>query len=248
MLTGLSDPLAFRPNPQNLLNNSTGDNDPEASGSEDSSAETTRPNDGIYHPPRLAPTPYIPPTSAKTKKSRQPPQPQALSSLLHADPSQPHVESTSGLGGLTGASQLASSRARYLKHLTEFEEEQFGRIMLGKKEEKRRKRDEGVLSIGGGLSGVGEDGYGGSKSMRAGGLADEFLDVLKESGKSSRGIGTGDGYDELRKRSKRGSVLERSRKSSRPTVDDDSGGLDKKRKRSRFEMERKNVKKRRSSN
>ncbi|KAJ7594343.1 hypothetical protein C8J56DRAFT_1044091 [Mycena floridula] len=236
----LNDPLAFRPNPQNLAN------DAEDSDEEKESGRHTRDQgDGIYRPPRLAPTPYIPSTGAKTKKTRQAPLPQALSSLLHAsDPSQPHVESVSGLGGEASVSQMNSSRARYLKHLEEFEEGQFGRVILGKKEEQRRRRDEGILSMGGGLSGVGEDGSGGRRGMRAGGLEDEFMDVLKDSGRSSRKSAGGDGYEELRNRSKKGSILDRSRSTKKVVIEEDMVSHDKKRKRSRFELEKKNVKRR----
>ncbi|PBK62933.1 hypothetical protein ARMSODRAFT_963780 [Armillaria solidipes] len=229
-----NDPLAFRPNPENLVD----DNDDEVSeGEEEGNDRPMASNDGIYHPPRLAPVPYIP--TSKDKNKKRAPIPTTLNALRHADPTLPYTESTSGLGS-TPSLNNQSSRARYLKRLTEFEEEQFGRVMLSKKEARRRRRDEEALAMGGGLSGVGEEGKG--RVRRGGrGFDDEFADVLRDVDRGGRG---GDGYDELRQRSKRGSVLERSRDSKRESAPMEDDGPMKKRKRSRFEMERKAVKKR----
>ncbi|KAK0210215.1 hypothetical protein DFS33DRAFT_269929 [Desarmillaria ectypa] len=232
-----NDPLAFRPNPGNLID----DNDDEVSEGEEEEGND-RPmtlNDGIYHPPRLAPTPYVP--TSKDKNKKRAPIPTTLSALRDADPTLPYTESTTGLGS-TPSLNNQSSRARYLKRLTEFEEEQFGRVMLSKKEARRRRRDEEALAMGGGLSGVGEEGKG--RVRRGGrGFDDEFADVLRDVDRGGNGRG-GDGYDELRQRSKRGSVLERSRDARRESAVIEDDAPMKKRKRSRFEMERKAVKKR----
>ncbi|KAK0185945.1 hypothetical protein F5146DRAFT_1068611 [Armillaria mellea] len=221
-----NDPLAFRPNPANLVD----DNDDEVSeGEEEGNDRPTATSDGIYHPPRLAPN------------KKRAPVPTTLNALRHADPTLPYTESTSGLGS-TPSLNNQSSRARYLKRLTDFEEDQFGRVMLSKKEARRRRRDEESLAMGGGLSGVGEEGKG--RVRRGGrGFDDEFADVLRDVDRGGSGRG-GDGYDELRQRSKRGSVLERSRDTRRESAPMEDDGLMKKRKRSRFEMERKAVKKR----
>ncbi|KAK0474768.1 hypothetical protein IW261DRAFT_1496983 [Armillaria novae-zelandiae] len=228
-----NDPLAFRPNPGNLVD----DNDDEVSEGEEGNDRPTASNDGIYHPPRLAPMPYI--LTSKDKNKKRAPVPSTLNALRHADPTLPYTESTSGLGS-TPSLNNQSSRARYLKRLTEFEEEQFGRVMLSKKEAQRRRRDEEALAMGGGLSGVGEEGKG--RVRRGGrGFEDEFADVLRDVDRGGRG---GDGYDELRERSKRGSVLERSRNTRRESALMEDDAPMKKRKRSRFEMERKAVKKR----
>ncbi|KAK0458557.1 uncharacterized protein EV420DRAFT_1543100 [Desarmillaria tabescens] len=207
-------------------------------GEEEGNDGPTASSDGIYRPPRLAPTPYIP--TSKDKNKKRAPIPTTLSALRDADPTLPYTESTSGLGS-TPSLNNQSSRARYLKRLTEFEEEQFGRVMLSKKEARRRRRDEEALAMGGGLSGVGEEGKG--RVRRGGrGFDDEFADVLRDV---DRGNGRGgDGYDELRQRSKRGSVLERSRDARRESLPIEDDAPMKKRKRSRFEMERKAVKKR----
>ncbi|KAH7869615.1 uncharacterized protein C8R40DRAFT_1259175 [Lentinula edodes] len=238
----INDPLAFRPNPQNLLDTNVDDkdngNDTGVAHSRNGDSNT----DGIYRPPRVAPMPYVPQTSAKTKRQQRAPIPTSLASVLHTDGSMPHVESTSGLGN-TPSLNNTSSRAKYLKHLTEFEEEQFGRVMMGKKEARRRVRDEEALALGGGLSGLGEEGKG-RRQRTAGGWEDEFGDVLRDVERGSgRGLG-GDGYDELRQRSKRSGVLQRSRENKKRSADSVVADADvpQKRKKSRFERERKGIK------
>lgn len=207
--------------------------------------------DEIYHPPRIAPLPYPSASSshpAKSKKNRSAIPTSLSTSALYSE-STPYQESTSGLATTPSLTQ-SSARASHLQRLTEFEESQFGRVMMGKKEELRRRRDEETMAMGGGLSGVDVDGKSRNNGRRrgAGGLEDEFGDVLRDVGRTKRRDGQGDAYDELRKRGRRGGVLERSRKSLGGGEDEggDGDGGDgedgKKRKRSRFEMERKNVK------
>jgi len=239
------DPLAFRPNPQNLLDANDVDNREDRDGPVHGGNDDNNNADGIYRPPRVAPMPYVPQTSAKTKRQQRAPIPTSLTSVLHTDVSMPHVESTSGLGN-TPSLNHTSSRAKYLKHLTEFEEDQFGRVMMGKKDARRRVRDEESLALGGGLSGLGEEGKG--RRGTASGWEDEFGDVLKDIGRGSgRSLG-GDGYEELRQRGKRGGVLERSREHRKRGADSlaaDEGERPQKRKKSRFEMERKGIKSKR---
>lgn len=191
--------------------------------------------------------PYVPQTSAKTKRQQRAPIPTSLASVLHTDGSTPHVESTSGLGN-TPSLNHTSSRAKYLKHLSEFEEDQFGRVMMGKKDARRRVRDEEALALGGGLSGLGEEGKGGGRRRGgAGGWEDEFGDVLRDVGRGSSHSLGGDGYEELRQRGKRGGVLERSRENKKRGSDSVAadGEMPQKRKKSRFETERKGVKSKR---
>ncbi|KAL0577374.1 hypothetical protein V5O48_004626 [Marasmius crinis-equi] len=248
----VNDPLAFRPNPQNLANGDNEDDNEDDSGDEDEDEENENtPTDGIYRPPKIAPTPYLPQatTTAKSKKERERagPIPTSLATILHNDGTTPHAESSSGLGGAPAFNML-SSRARHLKDLTEFEENQFGRVMMGKKEAKRRARDERDLALGGGLAGVGEEGKGGRRRGTAGGWEDEFGDVLRDVGRASQPGGV-DAYDELRRKGKKAGALERSRDTQRKrkaVAFEDGGhgeGGDGKRKRSRFESERKNIKK-----
>lgn len=235
------DPLAFRPNPQNLM---ASDQTP---GSEDEASyrnnqDRTGPviDDGIYHPPRVAPVPYTAKSKSQLRKER-PPLPSALFSLT-SDPSRPHIESTSGLGSTP---LLASGRAAHLKKLNEFEENNFSRIIMKKSDAKRRARDEEDLALGGSLGGAAKG------RRRAGGLEDEFGDVLRSVERASYGGpggGKGDGYDELRNRGKRGDLLERSRRDGPRKRDNPFGQVDDSQpsgraKRSRFELETKVSKK-----
>jgi U3 small nucleolar ribonucleoprotein protein LCP5 len=204
--------------------------DKEGDKEEDESARN-----GIYRPPKLAPVPYTEPSKSKEKdRTRKGPVPGALTSLAHLDPSMPHMESTSGLGSTPA---LMSRRAKELERMTEFEEENFTRLVMKKKDMKRRKQDEADLALGGsGMSG---------RHGRGGGLEDEFGDVLRSVGRNRGGI-VGDGYEELRQKGKKATVLERSRVRGRDDLVDGDEGL-KQRKRSRFEKEVKASKRRASA-
>jgi U3 small nucleolar ribonucleoprotein protein LCP5 len=157
--------------------------------------------DGIYRPPKLAPAPY---PVASTKNTRNViPAPNALATLAYLDATQPHAESASGLGG--NASGInGSRRAREIARMTEFEEENFTRLVMNKKEAKRRARDEADIALGGvGIT----DGR-----RRSDGLAEEFRDVLRSrEGKRKAITSADDGYEQLRQRGKKRAVLERSR-------------------------------------
>lgn len=191
--------------------------------------------DGIYRPPKLAPMPYNELRQSKDK-SRRAPIPSALANLAHLDPSMPYMESTSGLGSTPA---LSSGRARELKRMTEFEEENFTRLVMKKKVARQRALDEADIALGG----------TGAVSRRRGrvpgvGLDDEFGDILKSVGRSKQGV-IGDGYEELRQRGKKEGVLARSRARSRDDAFDDLGeDGPRQRKRSRFEKEVKAAKNR----
>ena len=109
---------------------------------------------------------------------------------------------------------------------------------MKKSDAKRRARDEEDLALGGNLA-------GGGGRRRAGGLADEFGDVLR-SVDSVSGRGQGDGYEELRRKGKKEDVLSRSRRTGGLKRHEEADGGDdepRPRKRSRFELEAKIVKK-----
>ena len=220
-----SDPLAFRPNPQALMDQES------ASEEEGEERDDVHERDGIYRPPKLAPMPYTEPRAEKDK-SRRLPVPSALSTLAHLDPTKPFVESTSGLGSTPA---LMSARARELQRMTEFEEENMTRLVMKKKEARRRKVDEADIALGG-------TGAASSRRGRGGGFEDEFSDILKSVGRSGRGP-VGDGYEELRQRGKKQSALVRARARS-DDMDDIGDDGPKARKRSRFEKEVKAAKKR----
>lgn len=240
-----TDPLAFRPNPQNLLNNQlfgseAEDDEDDADDDRGDAAET---KSGVYRPPKLAPMPYTETRRDKRARADRPP-PTALQSLAYLDPSRPALESTSGLGGDVGM-QSASARVRSVRRMTEYEEENFTRLVMKKKDAKRRLRDEEALAMGG-VPGALAPGRRGRGNV----LDDEFGDVLRVVGRKA-GVGGADAYDELREKGRKKGALERARSASRGRAghEDDGagGGEERKRKRSRFEKDVKSAKKRAGS-
>ncbi|THG96778.1 hypothetical protein EW026_g5118 [Hermanssonia centrifuga] len=226
-----NDPLAFRPNPDNLMNQGMSSED-EGETRED---DGDRGRGGIYRPPKLAAMPYTEPSKNKEKKRRGP-VPSALTSLNHFDPSMPHIESTSGLGSTPA---LMSGRAKELQRMTEFEEENMTRLVMKKRDARRREQDEADIALGG----IG----GSSRGGRGGGLEAEFGDILRSVGRSRGGV-VGDGYEELRQKGKKASVLDRSRTRGRDDALDNLGEDEpRQRKRSRFDKEVKASKKRTSA-
>ncbi|PIL30553.1 hypothetical protein GSI_07253 [Ganoderma sinense ZZ0214-1] len=232
-----NDPLAFRPNPQALMDAGSGS---DGEGSDDDAPADAR--DGIYRPPKLAPMPYTESsTKSKDKSARRAPVPSALAHLAHLDPSKPYTESTSGLGG-GATSAHGSARARELQRMTAFEEENFTRLVMKKRDAKRRTLDEADIALGG--TGMAS---GSRRRVPGVGLEDEFGDIIRSVGRSRQGV-VGDGYEELRQRGKKESVLARSRARSRDDSFDDLGGDGpRQRKRTRFDKEVKAAKKRTSS-
>lgn len=204
------DPLSFRPNPQNLEDHPDG-SDVEGDGED-------KEDDGVYRPPKVAPMPYTEPTSRKDRRMHVP---ATLHTLIHADPSKPHVETTSGLGNMAA---LTSKRARELQEMAEWEEANMTRLVMKKSDAKRRAQDEADIALGG----IGAGG------RRGGGLVDEFDDVLKSVSRDRGGI-TGDGYEELRRRGKKMDVLGRAKARKHDDVSVDESDVPRQRKRSRFE-------------
>lgn len=247
----IDDPLSFRPNPKNFMQ-PNGQEEHSDTEHPISVNDDTTTHDSIYRPPRVAPAPYTESSKSKSK-SRDAPAPRALASLVLSDPSRPHAESTSGMGSTPA---LLSGRANYLKRLNEFEEDNFTRVVMKKTDARRRLRDEEDLALGGDLGAGAGAGAGKGRRPRAGGLEDEFGDVLRSiqrggggGGGVVGGKGIGDGYDELRKRGKKADVLERSRRSDgvrkrggeSEEIDE---GPARSRKRTRFELDTKAAKKR----
>ncbi|KAF5337696.1 hypothetical protein D9611_015014 [Ephemerocybe angulata] len=186
-----NDPLAFKPNPQNLVTTAT-------------TTDLTRMT--IRAGMQMA---------TLSIDLLTLPRPQ--------DPSRPHVESSTGLGGMPS---LASGRAKHLKRITEYEEENFTRLMMKKTDAKRRARDEEDLALG-----------------------DEFGDIFRSVHRVNQ-PGQGDGYDELRKKGKKQDILSRSRddvvgrkRDNVPESDGEEGGGRYMRKRTRFDLEAKSAKK-----
>lgn len=209
--------------------------DAESSGSEgsDISEDDEKPRSGVYRPPKLAPVPYTEDTRSKRDRDRRKPIPTALAQLGQSA-FDPHVESTSGLGNVPA---LQSARAKELARMTEFEEENFTRLVMKKKDEKRRRRDEEDLALGGTGAGLAPGAKG--RGRRGVGLEDEFADVLKSVGRR-RESAVGDGYEELRQRGKKADVLARSRGRGREDVEAEQGP---RRKKGRFEKDQVAMKK-----
>lgn len=163
----------------------------------------------------------MPYTDSKSKKDRRAHVPAALHTLIQVDPSRPHIETTSGLGNMAA---LTSKRARELEEMAEWEEMNMTRLVMKKRDARRRAQDEADIALGG----IGAGG------RRGGSLVDEFHDVLRSASRDRSGI-TGDGYEELRQRGKKMDVLGRAKVRKLDDVSADEGGAPRQRKRSRFE-------------
>ena len=163
----------------------------------------------------------MPYTEPKSKKDRRPHVPATLHTLTHTNPSKPHIETTSGLGNMAA---LTSKRARELQEMAEWEEANMARLVMNRRDARRRTQDEADIALGG----IGAGG------RRGGGLADEFGDVLRSVSRGQSGI-TGDGYEELRQRGKKVDVLSRAKTRKRDDVSTDEVDAPRQRKRSRFE-------------
>ena len=188
--------------------------------------------------------PYIDAAGNETSAAREQRTrvPAALAALGRVDASAPMLETTTGIGA---KATTDSKRARELDHMTRFEEDNMTRLVLGKKDSRRRKRDEEHIALGGRGEAVGK--------RRGGGLEDDFADILR--GGSGRGRGkkskptamVGDGYEELRERGRKQGVLSRSRnRTGASSFGEDAGpSAGSKRKASRFERDVKASKRRR---
>ncbi|WFD00515.1 hypothetical protein MYAM1_003264 [Malassezia yamatoensis] len=185
------DLLTFRPNPkafsttENRQRNDMQDQD------EDDEESTT------YKPPKLAPVLYDPdarPSGKERNRERQPSRNTALlADLTLGMSSNPYETSTAGVGG-GGVRNTGSSRARALQRMQDFEEDNYKRLSMSKKDAKRRRRDEQDVALGGlGLSS--------HKDRIGGGIEEEFGDLLRGRERDARHSARGQGaYDLLEQR------------------------------------------------
>lgn len=177
------DPLAFRPNPQALAE----------------AAAPAEETDGTYRPPKVAPVVYDPDARISRRarnKERLPSRNAALlADLTQSMSENPYETSSGGVGGGAAVGVGGSSRARALRRMEEFEEDNYKRLTLNKRDAKRRRRDEADVALG---------GIGLSQSRIGGGIEEEFGDLLRER---KRG---GDIYQELSKRSRAPRAAERA--------------------------------------
>ena len=95
------------------------------------------------------------------------------------------------------------------------------------------------LALGGDLADYGS----GRRRRRAGGLEDEFGDVLRGVGRGSAHPGATDGYEELRERSKKTDAFSRSRERRKRDTSPVPDEGERMRKRSRFDLDAKATKK-----
>jgi U3 small nucleolar ribonucleoprotein protein LCP5 len=205
------DPLSFRPNIAALTVN--GSSKPAARRSETALLEEEEGTssrdrgDGIYRPPRVAPVVYdgdsTGPGGRKAKQDKRSRNSTLLSELSAGLSSNPYEASSSGIG-VDGTGQNSSSRAKALNRMQAYEEDNFTRLMMSKKDANRRRRDEADVALGGaGLS---------TKRGRVGaGLEEEFGDLLRNKGsfekvkrqgamqraKAGRGDEGGAGWEDL---------------------------------------------------
>lgn len=207
------DPLSFRPNLAALSNN-TGTNDDSRNPETDTKSNRDR-GDGIYRPPRMAPVVYNPEstsaTSRKATKERVAPRNAALLSDLSASMSANPFETSSGGVGVGGGNNASSSaRAKALARMQEYEEDNFTRLIMSKRDAKRRRRDEEDVALGGA-------GRGDKRGRVGAGLEEEFGDLLRNR--------SNDDY----RGSKRSSALQRSRSNQSSGGDDFLNGSSKRR-------------------
>lgn len=178
--------------------NGPGSDDEDGDGSDTSA-------NGVYRPPRVAAMPYRETKVGGNRKERK--APALLSEFATSLTSAPAVESTSGLAVrpvVAGQSSNSTSAMRLaeLTRMREFEEENMTRLVMTKREAKRREEDEEAL-----LMGFGVGGEQRSRSRRQGGFEAELEGVLGDKGYSKSmwdDVGKGLG--------KRDAALDRSRK------------------------------------
>lgn len=205
------DSLAFRPNPDSLVP-SSGRRPAVSSGAGTAAADGDEEEEsGVYRPPKLAPVMYDPDARVSRNarnKDRQPSRNAALLADLSAGmSSNPYETSVGGVGGGAALGSSGSSRARALRRMQEFEEDNYKRLSLSKKDAKRRRRDEQDVALGGlGLSSSG--------NRLGGGVEEEFGDLLRGAERDARRRARGDdrdAYQALQKRAKLPSTMARAK-------------------------------------
>lgn len=198
------DMLSFRPNPESLVPAQVGRSD----ATNEETGDTSAGSGGVYRPPKVAPVIYDPDAHVSRnarKKERQVSRNTALLADLTAGMStNPYETSVGGVGGDGAIGTSGSSRARALRRMQEFEEDNYKRLSLNKKEAKKRRRDEQDVALGG----LGLSSHGGHRL--SGGIEEEFGDLLRGSERDARRRERGDerdAYHVLQKRAKRPNAM-----------------------------------------
>ena len=202
------DMLSFRPNPESLVSAQVGRSDV----TDEETGEPSPAVGGVYRPPKVAPVVYDPDAHVSRnarKKERQVSRNTALLADLTAGMStNPYETSVGGVGGDGAIGTSGSSRARALRRMQEFEEENYKRLALNKKEAKKRRRDEQDVALGG----LGLSSHGGHRL--SGGIEEEFGDLLRGSERDARRRARGDerdAYNALQKRAKRPTAMSQAK-------------------------------------
>ncbi|PWY98382.1 hypothetical protein BCV70DRAFT_38455 [Testicularia cyperi] len=225
------DDLAFRPNPSafmqdkaragaNTTDNGKKKRSSKAKGdSDDSDSESDAGKTAKYRPPKLVPMAYDPDARSSRKDARNAGKggitrnSALLSDLTAGMSSNPYEASSGGVGVGGRLAAQNSARAKALQRMEEFEEENFTRLVMSKKDAKKRRRDEADIALGGAGLSSGRDG----RRRIGGGMEEEFGDLLRGSGldgrKGKKAKRAQDAYDSLRSNSRASSTLHRSRSS-----------------------------------
>lgn len=210
-----TDLLSFKPNPEALVSV----RQRERSASVEGGNVPADADDGIYRPPRLSAVPY--PSANENKKARRKDRSgdlqktatsRLLAELSNAITAEtPYSETTSGLSiAKDGASSFR--KARKLDEMQAYEEENFTRLPMSKKDARQRRIDEEEVALGGGAAAT---DLNSARRKRAqvgfGAEMDELLDAIDRSGKKRAGVMQrvgGDEYEALRQMRRDKSAIE----------------------------------------
>lgn len=211
--------LAYRPNPSTFMQDKARPDrlaQPARSNKQrkQQSAESESDEESsVYRPPKLVPMAYDPDARSRRKDARGgiTRNSALLSDLTAGMSSNPYEASSGGVGVGGRLAAQNSSRAKALQRMDDFEEDNFTRLVMSKKDANKRRRDEADIALGGAGLSSGRSG----KSRVGGGMEEEFGDLLRSSGldgrKGKKAKRAQEAYDSLRSSSKAGSTLQRSK-------------------------------------
>jgi U3 small nucleolar ribonucleoprotein protein LCP5 len=174
-----SDPLNFKANPDNLMNNEDDDDEEDETSEEDemnverSNKKKKRKNDDSddddetdkvkkYVPPKITPMPYDEETTAeKELKLRDRERKRALNSAIIDEWKEEFLDTPIEISGTSRAQQMIQ---RELREREAYEEDNFLRLPMTKEEKQRMKRLSTMGNLGNELTRLG--GFGGSSGQK----------------------------------------------------------------------------------
>lgn len=180
-------------------------------------------SNSVYRPPKLVPMAYDPDARSGRKETGRAAgmtrNSALLSDLTAGMSSNPYEASSGGVGVGGRLAAQNSSRAKALQRMDDFEEENFTRLVMSKKDANKRRRDEADIALGGAGLSSGRSG----RNRVGGGMEEEFGDLLRSSGldgrKGKKAKRAQEAYDSLRSNSRAGSTLQRSKQpKTRPSA------------------------------